>query len=79
MQLEEAKKILSESIIQEKYHIFNKDLKSAVAAVLQSLENSVPKEVIEEKIKELKGMKVEGEVFKTSVNFAIKILQELSN
>lgn len=39
--------------------------------------DSIPKKVIEKEIEELKNMKVEGEVFKTSVNFAIKVLQEL--
>lgn len=39
------------------------------------LNNSIPKEVIEKEIEELKDMKIDGEVFTTSVNFAIKTLQ----
>ncbi len=35
------------------------------------------KNKIEKEIEELKNMNVDGEVFKTSVNFATKVLQEL--
>lgn len=48
-----------------------------VNVILNYIENSISKEVIEKNIEELKSMNVEGEVFTTSVNFAIKTLQEL--
>lgn len=41
--------------------------------------NIVSKDVIREEIKKLKDMNVEGEVFTTAVNFAIKELEELLN
>lgn len=41
--------------------------------------NIVSKDVIREEIKKLKDMNVEGEVFTTAVNFAIKNLEELLN
>lgn len=40
-------------------------------------ENYTSNLTIEREIDELKNMKVEGEVFTTAVNFAIKILQKL--
>lgn len=39
--------------------------------------NLITKESVREEIQELDNMKVDGEVFTTSVNFAKKILQEL--
>lgn len=48
-----------------------------LATLLNYIENSIPTQVVEKEITELKNMKVDGEVFTTSVNFAIKILQEL--
>lgn len=45
--------------------------------VLNYIENSIPKERIEKQLQELKNMKVEGELFTTSVNFAVKNIEEL--
>lgn len=53
------------------------DCINAIETLVQAVENSIPKSVVEKEIIELKNMKVGGEVFTTSVNFAIKILQEL--
>ena len=65
-----------------KYEKVNKDkinkadeLIDVQETIVKALENSIPKEVIEKEIEELKDMKIDGEVFITSVNFAIKILQ----
>ena len=44
---------------------------------VKDYKDSIPKKKIEDKIEELKNMNVEGELFTTSVNFAIKELQEL--
>lgn len=41
------------------------------------LEDYIAKDKIREEIKELQNMKIDGEVFITSKNFAIKTLQEL--
>jgi len=48
-----------------------KDLASSYQA------NSVSKDKIKAEIKELQNMKVDGEVFTTSVNYAIMVLQSL--
>lgn len=42
-----------------------------VQILRRKLKNRIPKKKIEEKIKELKEMNVEGEVFTTAVNFAM--------
>lgn len=79
---------IENSISKEEYNKIkeeNEKLKKSNRIYINSIQNIAPilledyieKEKVEEQIKELKDMKVEGEVFKTSVNFAIKILQEL--
>lgn len=59
----------------------NKELNSENVRIRATL-NEVTKDYIlkskvEEEIQELKNMKIDGEVFKTAVNYAIKILQSL--
>lgn len=81
-ELEEAKKILNNYI--EKYYernkyclAFNEDsLKQAIETILQALENSIHKEVIEKKIKELLNTKGD---FATHIAISerIKVLLEL--
>ena len=51
--------------------------KSKVKEKIEKLENSTSNDKIKAEIKELKEMKVDGEVFTTAVNFAIKELQSL--
>ena len=63
----------------------NKELKEEVErqGVARAIEedyiekNFINKNEIKEEIQELKNMKIDGEVFKTAVNYAIKILQSL--
>lgn len=71
--IDESKMLFDEGISIE----CGNEMIKQITTVLNYIENSIPKEKVEEEIEELKDMKVEGEVFKTSVNFAIKILQEL--
>ena len=59
----------------------NEKLKDKTIKYDKTLENlqkeTVWKQKVKDEIKELKEMKVDGEVFTTSVDFAILILQEL--
>lgn len=52
------------------------DVKIRAKFILQ-LDDYILKSKVEEEIQELKNMKVDGEIFKTAVNYAIKILQSL--
>lgn len=81
MELEKSKEILNKFCEYEDSVVLIDnaliEIQEAIEAVLQALENSIPKEKVETEIKELDNMKVEGEAFTTAVNFAKKTLQEL--
>ena len=55
----------------------NKLKEEALDIVFNELNNSIYITELEKEIEELKAMKVEGEVFTTARNFAIKILERL--
>ena len=91
MELEEATQILETLINEFKYlqstldeefqEIYAHDIQieeiNAIETVLQSLENSIPKKKIEDKIKELEDIKTEkGDIY-VDVVLEINILQEL--
>lgn len=52
-------------------------VEASLRTLVDALEKSIPKQVVEKEMQKLKNMKVSGEVFTTSVNFAIKILEKL--
>lgn len=60
---------------KRKYEVKELQLHLLKEETNNEIENSIPKEVVEKEIKKLKEMKVNGEVFTTSVNFAVKILE----
>lgn len=81
-ELEEAIKILKPLAIGDFITWFNTEgvvnVEIAVETVIQALENSIPKEVIEKKIEELKN-KSGGNTYhvQSTINSNINLLQEL--